>query len=152
MLQEALRPLLEPIVVQKVNELKAKKIPVIVCTGMNTGPYGSLSSLEEWRYNHLKSLGFQGSYESLVFKVTGFKRNPVFYKGIISTDLESKAPAIGVLLDQMKLKPHKIVMFDDGLPCLQSVQEECEKRGIDFQGYQYQGFHSKPWDEALIQF
>ncbi|MBA3814803.1 MAG: hypothetical protein H0X26_10060 [Alphaproteobacteria bacterium] len=71
MLQEAPRPLIEPIVVQKFKELEAQKIPMIVCTGMNMGPYGSLSSLEEWRYEHLKSFGFQGSYEDLVFKING---------------------------------------------------------------------------------
>lgn len=152
MLQEAPRPLIEPIVVQKIKELEARHILMIVCTGMNTGPYGSLPSLEEWRYNSLKSLGFQGSYESLVFKINGFNRNPVFYKGVLSTDLEVKGPVLGAFLDQVKLKPHKIVMFDDDLPCLQSVQKECEKRGIAFQGYQYQRAHSKPWDKALIQF
>lgn len=152
MLQEAPRPLIEPIVVHKIKELEARHILMIVCTGMNTGSYGSLPSLEEWRYNHLKSLGFQGSYKNLVFKVNGFNRNPIFYKGVLSTDLESKGPVLGAFLDQLKLKPHKIVMFDDDLPCLQSVQQECEKRGIAFQGYQYQGTHAKPWEEALIQF
>lgn len=152
MLKEAPRPLIEPMVVQKIQELKAKNISMIVCTGMNTGPYGSLPSLEQWRYEHLKSLGFQGSYESLVFKVKGLERNPVFYKGILATDTELKGPVLGAFLDQMKFKPHKIVMFDDHLHFLESVQKECEKRGIAFQGYQYQGAHSKPWDEALIQF
>ena len=125
---------------------------MIVCTGMNTGPYGSLPSLEEWRYSHLKSLGFQGSYGDLIFSLPNFKRNPVFYKGVLATDLESKGPVLGAFLDQVGLKPHKIVMFDDHLSDLQSVQKECEKRGIAFQGYQYQRAHSKPWDEALIQF
>lgn len=152
MLQEAPRPLIEPMVVQKIKELETRNILIIVCTGMNTGPYGSLPSLEEWRYNSLKSLGFQGSYETLVFKVIGFNRYPVFYKGVLSTDLEVKGPVLGAFLDEVKLKPHKIVMFDDDLPCLQSVQQECEKRGIGFQGYQYLGAHAKPWDETLIQF
>lgn len=152
MLQEAPRPLVEPIVVQKIKELKARHILIIACTSMNTGPYGGVSSLEEWRYSHLKSLEFQGSYENFIFKVNRFNRNPVFYKGILSTDLELKGPVLGTFLDQIKLKPHKIVMFDDDLSCLQSVQKECEKRAIAFQGYHYQGAHSKPWDEALIQF
>ncbi|MBA3814482.1 MAG: DUF2608 domain-containing protein [Alphaproteobacteria bacterium] len=84
--------------------------------------------------------------------INGFNRNPVFYKGILSTDLEVKGPVLGAFLDQVKLKPHKIVMFDDDLPCLQSVQQECEKRGIAFHGYQYLGAHAKPWDEAIVQF
>ena len=43
-------------------------------------------------------------------------------------------------------------MRQNPLSCLQSVQKECDKRGIVFQGYQYQGAHSKSWNEALIQF
>lgn len=152
MLLEAPRPLIEPMIVKKIQELKTRGIPVIACTGINTGPYGSLQSLEEWRYNHLKSLGFQGSYGDLIFKVKGLERNPVFYKGILATDLALKGPVLGAFLDQVKLNPHKIVMFDDHLHFLESVQKECKKRGIAFQGYQYQGAHTKPWDEALIQF
>ncbi|MDP4155670.1 MAG: DUF2608 domain-containing protein, partial [Bacillota bacterium] len=152
MLQEAPRPLIEPVVVQKIKELEARGILVIACTGMNTGPYGSLPTLEEWRYKHLKSLGFQGSYGDLIFKVKGLEQNPVFYKGILATDTELKGPILGAFLDQVRLTPHKIVMFDDHLHFLESVQRECEKRGIAFHGYQYQGAHAKPWDEALIQF
>jgi hypothetical protein len=30
------------------------------------------------------------------------------------------------------------------------VQEECKKRGIQFQGYQYKGAIEKPWNEQLF--
>ena len=151
-LQEAERPLIEPIIIQKVHELKQRGIPVIACTGMNTGPHGPLPSLEEWRYEHLKSLGFQGSYDNLIFKNKGFKRNPGFYKGVLSTDLEDKGPILMVFLDQLNLKPKVIEMFDDHLPYLESVQKECKKQGISFHGYHYKNSRSIPWDEALIQF
>ncbi len=153
MLQQAQRPLLEPIIVEKIQELKRRNVLVIACTGMNIGSYGRFQSLEKWRYTHLKSLGFEGNYENLVLRLNGFKRNPGFYKGILSTDLESKGPAVGAFLDQIGLHPQKIVMFDDTLEgALLSVQKECEKRGILFQGYQYKGFKEKPWNESLIQF
>ena len=152
-LQEAKRPLLEPMVLEKIQNLKSCNIAVIACTGMNTGPHGTLPSLEEWRYTHLKSLGFQGDYANLVFPLKGFKRHPGFYRGVLSTDLEPKGPVIGAFLDEVQLHPHKIIMFDDTLDFLHSVQEECAKRDIPFQGYLYErGLHEKPWNKALAHF
>ncbi len=152
MLLEAHRPLLEPMIIQKIQELKRRNIIVIACTGINIGSLGRVHSLEEWRYTQLKSLGFEGSYGNLVLKLSGFKRNPGFYRGVLSTDLELKGPVIGEFLDQIGLRPQKIVMFDDNLDFLKSVKKECKKRGIIFDGYKYKGFKSKTWDEALIQF
>lgn len=151
MLKEAQRPLIEPIIVQKIKELQKRHIPVIACTGMNVGPKGSYASLEDWRYTHLKSLGFEGSFNQLEFRLKGFKKNPGFYKGLLSTDLEWKGPVIGAFLDEMKLAPKIVIMFDDTLEELKSTQQECEKRGIVFQGYLYKGAKSKPWNQQLAQ-
>ena len=153
MLVEAKRPLLEPMISNEVRDLKNRGIVVIACTGMNTGAYGKIKSLEEWRYSHLKSLGFEASIGNLVFTLKGFKGTPGFYKGILSTDLEPKGLVLGAVFDRIGLHPQKVVMIDDTLEgALYSVQKECEKRGIPFQGYQYKGFKEKPWDEALVQF
>ncbi|AIL13402.1 hypothetical protein IM40_07685 [Candidatus Paracaedimonas acanthamoebae] len=152
MLQEAQRPLLEPNVIHHINRLKNSGVFVIACTGMNTGPYGIHNSLEEWRYNHLKSLDFEGSFNDIVLKISYSGRNPVFYKGLLATDLKPKGPIVGIFIDALKLKPQNIIMIDDDYDYLLSVKNECEKRNISFQGYEYKGSKTLPWDEDLVQF
>jgi hypothetical protein len=91
----------------------------------------------------LKSLGFEGSFSSHDFALQGFKKHPIFYKGVLSTDLEQKGPVIGAFLDKISFKPEKIVMIDDDGAYIRSVKEECFKRGIHFEGYIYQGAKEK---------
>ncbi|MGE0206419.1 MAG: DUF2608 domain-containing protein [Candidatus Babeliales bacterium] len=151
LLLQAERPLLEPSVITKIDTLQKRGIPVIACTGMNTGTLGLVPSMEAWRYNHLKSLGFEGSFNKTELTFKTFKRKPVFYHGILAADTEPKGPVVGAFLDAMQLHPKKIIMFDDTLEFLESMQAECKKRGIAFQGYEYKGAHEKPWDEKLFE-
>lgn len=156
-LLQAQRPLIEPIVISKINSLKNRNIPVIVLTGMNTGRYGNspaslVPSMEKWRYEQLKSLGFEGSFQDIDFKFDSFKHKPVFYKGITASDTEDKGPVLGAFLDKIKLHPQEIVMFDDTIGDLESVKAEAEKRNIKFKGYLYQGAITKPWNEKLFKF
>jgi hypothetical protein len=113
MLQQAELPLIEPCIIPIINALKKRNIPVIACTSMNTGPYGILPTMEQWRYEQLKSLGFEGSYADKIIHFDSFTRKPVFYKGILATDLALKGPPLGAFLNAMQLRPKKIIMFDD---------------------------------------
>lgn len=150
MLSEAARPLIEPYIVDTVNKLKQRNILVIACTAMNTGKLATFDRLEVWRYNHLKSLGFEGSFEDQDIAFPIFKTNPVFYRGILATDRETKGNVIGAFLDHMHLHPKKIIMFDDNDDYLKTVLNECCKRGIAFVGYNYLGGdYTVPWDEEL---
>jgi hypothetical protein len=151
---EAKSRLIEPYIIDNIEQLKARGIPVIACTFIYTGFHNNSSKepLEEWRYNHLKSLGFEGSYNTKILKFTIDDKHPVFYKGILATDKVAKGKAIGAFLDKMHMQPTTILMFDDNQSFLRTVQEECEDRGIAFKGYQYQGTVSKPWDEDLVRF
>ncbi|MDP1723894.1 MAG: DUF2608 domain-containing protein [Alphaproteobacteria bacterium] len=151
-LEEAKRPLIEPDIVSEIKKLQERNVLVIACTGMNTGKAALYERLEIWRYDHLKSLGFEGSFTSKDFTLQGFKSQPVFYKGVLSADLEEKGPVIGAFLDKISFKPEKIVMIDDDGAYIRSVKEECFKRGINFEGYLYQGAKEKKWDEDLIKF
>ena len=152
LLLQAERPLIEPNVIDKINTLQSRGIKVIALTAMNTGPWAQLPSMENWRYEQLKSLGFEGSFESAEFKLNSFKKNPVFYKGILATDTEPKGQVLGAFLDTMHLHPQAIIMFDDTLEFLQQVRVEAAERNIEFHGYHYQRAITKPWNETLIQF
>lgn len=152
MLTQAQRPLIEPMIINKIKKLQARGVRVITCTSMNTGPYGLLSSMQEWRYNHLKTLGFEGSFDDLVINLYLSGRKPVFYKGMFATDVAPKGPALGALLDAINLHPKKIIFFDDDPSYQDSVKAECMKRCISFQGYLYQGAPLLVWDEELARF
>lgn len=152
LLEQAARPLIEKEVIDIINILKKNNINVFAITAMNTGEYSSIGRMEKWRYSHLKNLGFEGTHKNEDFFLNGFKRNPVFYKGIIATDLEDKGKVLIDVLDQINLKPHKIIMFDDSLEFLESVEKACNKRQINFFGYRYNGAKKKDWNEKLISF
>lgn len=151
-LHQAERSLIENEVISKIKILKKKNIKVFAITAMNTGAYSNIGRMEKWRYEHLKKLGFEGAYPNDDFYLQGFKRKPVFYKGIIATDLEDKGEVLASILQRLNLKPKKIIMFDDTLEFLESVQKECIKKNLDFTGYHYRGAKTKDWDEELIQF
>ena len=108
--------------------------------------------MEAWRYGQLKGVGFEGSFPDTVFKIPEFQRNPVFFRGIIATDLEDKGKVLEVVLDKLGITPPEIVMFDDTLEHLQSVAKICREHKIPFEGYHYKGAKIKPWNEKLIRF
>lgn len=152
-LRDVQRPLLEPMVIKKIAELQRRGIPVITVTAMNTGKHGTIEKMEAWRYDHLASLGFRGSFADLMLDLPLKNHKPVFYKGILATDtLTNKGQVIFGFLDNINYVPKKIVMFDDTIEFLQSALQECRKRNIDFQGYLYTGAITKSWDEELIEF
>jgi hypothetical protein len=152
-LMQAQRPLLEPFIIDVIKTLKKHKVKVIACTAMNIGYYSALiPRLEVWRYHHLKSLGFEGSYENLTFELPSSFKGALFYKGILSSNLAHKGPVLGAFLDHIKMHPSKIMMIDDDENALQSIGQECGKRHILFKGYHYRKAHSKPWNEKLIAF
>lgn len=131
--------LTEPSIIEKIALLKERKITVLAITAMNTGEHSPYESMEKWRYEHLKELGFEGDYPDQNFDIQGFKKHPVFYKGIIATDGEAKGPVLSIVLDRFSLKPSEIMMFDDRLSFLESVRAECDRRHIPFHGYHYHG-------------
>lgn len=151
---EANNPLIEPLVIEKINNLKKRKIPIIACTGMNIGKLGYIEKMEKWRYNQLEALGFKGSYENLVIDLPSDSNyHPIFYKGIIATDKNhNKGAVLGAFLDIVRIRPRYIIMFDDNREYLDSMKAECAKKGITFYGYHYNGYKSKPWDKKLIMF
>lgn len=151
-LLESERYLVEEHIIEKINNLKERNIPVIVCTALYSGKYGLIDSLEKWRFEHLKALGFEGSFNDKIFKLNSPKRNPIFYKGVLLSDAEEKGIVIGDFLDKMMLNPQEIVMFDDLAKPLNHVKDECKKRNIKFKGYLYKGAIEKCWNDQLINF
>lgn len=152
LIQQVQRPLLEPFIIEKINALQKIGVIVIAVTAMNTGKHGNYDRLEHWRYEHLGSFGFEGSFNDQIIDFEMNGKKPVFYKGILATDLSPKGPALFAFLHHIKHMPKKIIMFDDNKDFLESVSTESKKYGIPFQGYWYKGAHAKAWDQELIEY
>ena len=148
---QAKRELIEPGISQLIATLQARNIKVIACTHLRVGPYGEIPLLEEFRFNQLKELDidFTMSFDyTCIFNQCqqDFNNWPLFYKGILFTNLCTKGEVLGAFIDLLDVKPRKIIFFDDQLPNLVSVQNELLKRAITFYGYCYKtvpGLESK---------
>ena len=156
LLKTANRPLIEKNIPEILKNIREKGAKIIALTAMNTGSLGDIYSLEKWRYSHLKQLGFVGDFASKIIHLKGFKRSPVFYKGMAAADLENKGPVLTALLKTLNYQPGSIIAIDDDIHALQSIQSACQDLNIPFKGYLYTGYKKpdkeKDWDEDMILF
>lgn len=153
--KQAHRPLIEPCSVDIIKKIQRQGTPVIACTAMKTGMMASGCSRQKWRYQHLLSLGFQGSFHQKSFLFPDFgssKRQPVFYHGILCTDATLKGLVVSAFLVAIKKTPRCIVMVDDSWAQLESVASMCQKTGVQFVGYHYQRPSLAFFDEDVALF
>ncbi len=141
MLEKAPRFLVEPAVTTVINKLYKQGAHVLAITGMETGSFGNITSMPEWRANMLKEFGvnLSSEFEDTTFDNLKTYRNnhPALHSGLICCNQRFKSEVIGAFLDHFKLKPETIILFDDSHEELVSLQEECNKRGIKALCYHY---------------
>lgn len=123
--------------VEVLNILK-EKFQVYGLTKMDTGKFGNIPSIEEWRYEELKELNIEFSNnEELASYILEGNDNPVFYKGIFLTGSHSKGD---ILLKFSKvLNAKSIILVDDREEHLTNVQAYCNKSSIIFTGILFDG-------------
>lgn len=122
---------------QKLKE----RFPVYGLTKMETGRYGNIASVENWRYLELKSMGIEFTKnEDLQNQkiVADGPNNPVFYQGLFLTGDVSKSQVLD-LYKSMLGKRSTIVMIDDRLDYLQDIEAFCKKESITFIGILFKG-------------
>ncbi len=152
--QQAERFVLDPDIVRYIAQLRKQKCNVIALSLLQTGSVGTIKSLQEWRARMLQSFGidFQGQFEDAVFStLPKYNGNyPCLCKGVLCTNQQPKGAALGAFLDYYHLKPGRIIAFDDFVyyPFLDSIAQECARRGIPFTGYQVVTAKKfiKPWN------
>ncbi|MBN9542459.1 MAG: DUF2608 domain-containing protein [Alphaproteobacteria bacterium] len=153
MLLNGKRPLLEPNIINRIQKLKDRKVKFIALSHMNTGKLDFIDELAEWRYEHLKSLGFESNFgNNIILNVNFHNRKPLFYKGILATDLNKKGPILVAFLNQINYYPENVIMFDDNLDYLESVETSLKPLNIKFFGYHYLGAKTKPWNQKIIDY
>lgn len=123
-------------------ELKAKKIPTIALTSLETGKCGVIKKLEDWRIQQLIKYGLDFSILTplqdvsipLLAKKDGI---PMLKSGVIFTAQLEKGKVLGHILREMNYLPKKIIFIDDQLPNLESVEEMANQMHIEFYGIHY---------------
>lgn len=87
-------------------------------------------------HEHLKSVGINFTFTPLPKPLDDTTKR-FFSYGIIFTDHQKKGPFLQNFLNNMSLRPAKIVFIDDQLDQLYSVKNSVESMGIQFVGYRY---------------
>lgn len=127
-----------------ISQLQIKHIPVIGFTALETGKYGKIANLEDWRLDQLKkfNIDFSSSLsnqKSIIFnKCRSYNEHfPIFKNGVLFTNRLPKGDVLTVFLKKIKWMPNKILFVDDSLDQLNSVETVANNLGIEFIGFHY---------------
>lgn len=127
-----------------IREKKFNKHNIYALTQMNSGSFGSIKSMQDWRYNELKSMGVTFSEEfcgkndieilpEIAFKeYSGILSSAVFYKGFFMTGGHSKGAVLRYILEEHF--PSKIFFVDDREDHVKDVGRVAEEFGIPYFG------------------
>lgn len=125
-----------------VQNLQQNKIPVIAFTAAPSKVRG----VEEpgvWRVDELQRYGFDFSlaFPNLNFVELPKKATqqyfPLFKSGVLYSSFHSKGDILILFLQQIGLKPKKVIFVDDELKHVQSVVTSLDQQGIPCIGIHY---------------
>ena len=130
-----------------LKNLQERGIRTIALTACATGPLGVIPRLEEWRINHLKSLGIDFSLSSSHFF------HPCFHEGILFAGNKNKGTLLREFLEGNQFFPQHVLFVDDRLYNLKAVEAELQALGISFTGIHYLGAEKyfKPTNEKVLR-
>lgn len=128
-----------------INHLKLQ-FPVYALTKMDSGKFGNIESMEQWRYKELKSLKIEFSENNKIVSNAGFLHG-IFYTAELSKSqtLDKYFPTLNATT---------IVLVDDRIEHLEDVKNFCDAHHIKFIGILFKGLGTltdKP-DPAIAEF
>lgn len=146
-------------VLDLIDLIREKKLQMLVLTSCGTGKYGLIDKMEDWRIHQLENLGI--NFKDLTLKrerwlnsMQGPHGIPLLKQGVVFTAQIDKAIVLEELLRKEHLKPKKILYIDDQLENLKGVEALCDKKGVEFLGFEYTAVKDrsvKKIDEKLIE-
>lgn len=158
-LQGERRQLVEPHTPQVIENLQQKGAKVMALTALQTGPLGTIESMEDWRLGHLRTHGIQ--FTQVAAPLEYFVLNelvqddysPVYKTGALFTYKHSKGQTLTAFLNRISWKPGCIVFVDDKREMLDDVAAAAQALSIPFLGFHYQVAYGlrKPLDEQLTE-
>lgn len=150
--------LMDPSGPSLINMLNEKNIPTIGFTAFAMDESGIVSSVPDWRSNHLRELGLNFNMKKeVIFPVEKGFIPPSFEKGVLycgnfyKKNKESKGIVFSLFLDWLDWVPDLVVFVDDGERNLESVERELKKRDIPYHGFLYIPKALDPIDEKVAQ-
>jgi len=141
MWQQAPRVLIEPDIVSYIHDMQDKHAIVLALTSMESGSYGVIKNMPEWRYAMLKNMGivFSKQHANTTFTKLPTYRNhhPVLYNGILCANQQNKGLVLDAFLIYCECKPSKIISFDDDINALKAIGKTCKKYAVSFVLFHY---------------
>lgn len=124
-----------------IHQLQQRRVKAIALTALQTGTFGVIPNMEDWRVAQLKGFGIDFSqafpkYPEIIFSK---KSGPVFKKGVLCSDKSSKGEVLVAFLKKIRWFPKKVIFIDDRRDYLQSVEAALKKHSIKFKGFLYTG-------------
>ena len=143
-----------------VQKLQQNKIPVLAFTAAPSVVQG-VEQPGVWRVDELQRYGFDFSPAFPNLDFLEFPKNanqqhfPLFKSGVLYSSFHSKGDILIAFLQQLELKPRKVIFVDDELEHVQSVVARLDKQGIPCIGIHYTAADETPCDlnfeQALFQ-
>ena len=135
--------LIDPNIPGIIKELQSNDIKTMALTAMQTGPYGQIESMEDWRYEELRKLDIDfrtafPEYPHIIFEdMNKTYGQPVFKQGILASSRHTKGDVLVAFLKHIRWHPKKVIFIDDHIEFIDSVSEEMKSRGIQFSGFHF---------------
>lgn len=128
----------EPETAQLIHSLQERGITVISLTGRcKEAPWDP--HFAQFTRNQLKNLGidFEKSHWPAEVEFDLGRPPKNYAHGIIFSNFQPKGPVLVQLLQELNFRPKKIVMVDDLIDFLKSVDQSLDKEKIPFVGFRY---------------
>lgn len=143
-----------------IQRIQHAKILVIGFTALETGKYGKITNLEDWRLNQLQKFGidftpaFHDKTIILNECIPHHGNYPLFKKGVLFTNRRPKGEVLSAFFGKIGWKPNKILLMDDTLDQLKSVETVAIALGIEFVGFYYTAAETNAckFDQELGEF
>ncbi|NRB10566.1 MAG: DUF2608 domain-containing protein [Rickettsiaceae bacterium] len=134
--------LVNPKIINLLQQLKQRKIPFTALTAWNTGTYGTIEAIENYRFKELNQVSISfidtSPFPDTNFpEVQGTDGVPMIMQGAILTALVDKAIVLKQALKTSNINPKKIIFIDDRIKYVKSVEKMCAKENIDYVGIHY---------------
>lgn len=142
--------LIDPQSVSLVKSIQKKGIKIIALTAASTGVYGVIPSMEDWRIDDLRGLGFDFTLAFPKFKIVTFPEYndvdspPLFKEGVLFSGGYPKGHVLKTFLNKIQWKPKKVIFIDDNMSFIRSVEMAMTAAGIEFLGFHYKAAANLP--------
>jgi|GEM_PF-1661313 phosphoglycolate phosphatase-like HAD superfamily hydrolase len=134
--------LVDPLWLEILKQYQESEQTVLALTKMDTGSFGSIESVEEWRLTELNNLGVsfypntpRDKAEILIEEK--HVNAATLYQGALFTGGHSKSQTLDALIQRRNTKPEKIRFVDDRLEQILDLQTYCESQNILFKGFHF---------------